>query len=884
MHFEWLHAFTARVKALVCRRQLERDLEDELSLHVAMKTDGLATKGMPVPDAQRAARHRFGNATELRERTRDEWMFIWFESIWQDLRYGWRTLWRSPGFAITALVALAFGIGANTAIFSLVHAALLRSAPYEASDRLVALVGTVQRQRVERRGASFLDYLDWREASRSFDDMSALGTSSFTLTSVDEPERLNGEYVSPQYFRLLGVSPIQGRTFTAGEGKAGSQMRVAVISEGLWKRRFGSSDIAGGTIRLSDGSYQIVGVMPQWFGGLSDEAQIWLPFSLSGFATGGADRGTRGLQVLARLKAGVSLASAQAEMTEICRRLEREYPNSNRGRSVEIAPLATVLFGDVRDALLLLLAAVAFVLLIACANVASLLIARAEARQREMAIRAAIGAGSSRLFRQLTTESCLLAGLGTLLGLALAKVAIVLLIRFSPITFPSWVKPGIDPAVAAFAIALALATGLLLGVAPALHARLARLHEALKQSSSRGTGSRLRLRQGLVAAETALALVLVIAAGLMIRSFGRLTSLNPGFDPQGMLTLSVGLPPLVAGAEGPPVTASLILERVRAIPGVQAAAATSALPLSGDASAIFYTAEGQPPVTSQNMPRAYIHWITRDYFKALGTPLLAGRLFHEGELQPRDNVVIVGENVIRRSWPGQDPIGKRIKRGGPLSTAPWLTIVGVVPEIRHRGLPENPTADPDLYFPLPAGVRQLGLVVRAGVSDPASLLPAIRRAVQGAESSAPIYRVATMEERVARQTARLSFVMWLLAIFGTGALVLAAVGVYAVLAYAVARRTREIGVRVALGARRVNVIGMVMRQGLGSVLIGLAAGLAVALLLTGVMRRVVYGITATDPTSFAGGAAVLFSASVVACLVPAWRACRLDPNRALREE
>jgi predicted permease len=549
-----------------------------------------------------------------------------------------------------------------------------------------------------------------------------------------------------------------------------------------------------------------------------------------------------------------------------------------------VSPLAAGLFGPVRIALLFLLAAVTFVLLIACANVASLLIARAEARQREIAIRAAIGAGGSRLFRQLTTESCVLAGLGALMGLALAKAGVALLIRFSPITFPSWVKPGIDPAVTGFALALAFATGLLLGLAPAFHARITRLHEALKQSSGRTSGGGLRLRHALVAAETALALVLVIAAGLMIRSFGRLTRLNPGFDPQRMLTLSVSLPPLPAGTGGQPVSASLILDRVREIPGVQAAAVGSALPLSGDGNANFYTAERQAPVTPQNMPRAYIHWITRDYFKALGTPLLAGRLFHDGELHPRDNVVIVSENVSKRFWPGQDAIGKRIRRGGPLSTAPWLTIVGVVPEIRHRGLPENPTADPDLYFPLPADVRQLGLLVRAGVNDPGSLLPAIRRAVTQVEPSAPIYRVATMEERIARIMARLSFVMWLLAIFGTGALVLAAVGVYAVLAYAVARRTREIGVRVALGARRINVIGMVMRQGLRSVFAGLAAGFAVSLLLSGAMRGFVYGITVSDPASFVGGAAVLLGASVLACLVPAWRACRLDPNGALREE
>ena len=886
MHSEWLNALVCRAKALVSRHELDRDLEEELAHHVEMKARRLASHGMPPDDAARAAQRRFGNATELRERTRDEWVFAWLESVWHDLRYGWRTLWRSPGFTITALIALAFGIGANTAIFSIVYATLLRTAPYEAADRLVLLFGNVQRQRVERRGASFADYLDWRAASRSFDDMAAATDASFTLSGVDEPERLEGEYVSPQYFGLLGVSPIRGRTLSAHEGRPGSQVRVAILGEGLWKRRFGGDDsIMGRSIRLSDGSYEVIGILPQWFGGMSDRAQVWVPFSLSGFASPNADRGSRGMAVLARLKSAVPLAAAQAEMTEICRRLEQEYPNTNKGRSVEVSPLAAELVGgDIRQMLLVLLAAVAFVLLIACANVASLLIARAEARQREIAIRAAIGAGRGRLLRQLTTESCLLALLGGALGLAFAAVAVPLLMRASPVTFASWVRPGINPAVAAFTMALALGSGLLLGLAPAVHARLARLHDALKQSSGRDTGGHLKLRQALVVLETALALVLVIAAGLMIRSFGRLSAVDPGFEPHGLLTMTVALRPVTAADDEQPVAARQILERVRAVGGARAAAITSAPPLSGDAAAIFYTAEGQPPVTAQNMPRAYFHWISRDYFQTLGTAFVAGRTFHEGELLARNRVVIVSERVAKRFWPGQDALGKRIKQGRSSSDSPWLTIVGVVPEIRHRGLPENPTADADVYFPLPSRVRQLGLLVRAGAGDASSLAPAVRAAVRQVEPAAPVYRVATMEERVARQTARSRFTMWLLGTFGAGALLLAAVGVYAVLAYAVTRRTREIGLRVALGARRVDVLGMIMRQGLGSVALGVAGGLVAAVALTGVMKRLVYGVSETDPAGFAGGAVVLLAASVLACLMPAWRACRLDPNGALREE
>ncbi len=816
----------------------------------------------------------------------------------RDLRYAARMLRRSPAFTVVAVLTLALGIGANTAIFSVVNAVLLRPLPYPEPARLVELWGNVKRAKVERRGASYPDYQDWRDQSRSFAAMAAFDGGSFTLTGVDEPERLDGEYVSQPYFALLGVNAAVGRTFRPEEDRVPQRDAVVVLSDSLWKRRFGADPgIAGRAIALGGRGYTVIGVMPPWFRGITDTADVWVPFLMYGTADDFAERGSRGFAALARLKPGVSQARAQTELDGISKRLERAYPATNEGRGVELSPLATEIVGDLRQPLLVLLAAVAFVLLIACTNVANLLLARSEARQREIALRIALGAGRGRVLQQLVTESGLLAFAGAGAGLLLAGWGVRALMAASPVTFPSYVHPGLDPRVAWFTVLISAAAGLALGLAPAAQVRPGNLHDAFKQASSHSAQNRggRRFRNLLVVAEVAFALLLLVGAGLLIRSVQQLAALHPGYGPDRVLTLRLSLPRLAppagasqaAASATPPdaraaVSAREILRRVAQIPSVESAAAGSDVPLGGS-SAIFYTAEGQPPVNAANVPRAYIHRVSPEFFKTLRIRLVAGRTFTETEMQGNSNVVIASENVSRRFWPGQDPIGKRVKGGGPASPGPWWTIVGVVNEMKYRGLPDNPTADPDLFLPFSERQRTFSLLVRTAL-EPAALAPSVRKVLREAEPSVVVFNVSTMQEFIGRETARSRFTGWLMGIFASAALLLAMIGIYGVMSYAVSRRTQEIGVRMALGAARSDVIRMVVGRGMGLIAIGLGLGVAAALALTRLLASLLYGVTATDLATFAAAALALAAVALMACLVPAARASRIDPAVALRNE
>jgi predicted permease len=875
-----------RLKALLWRRRLDRDLEHELRFHVAMLHE------------RNIARSRFGNVTSFKEACREMWTFGSIEILWQDVRYALRTLRKSPAFTSVAVFALALGIGANIAIFSVVNAVVLKPLPYRDPGQLTLLWGNVRRAIVERRGASYPDFADWRKQSKSFVDMAVYSNVCFTLTGTDEPERIDGEFVSASYFPILGISPILGRTFLPGEDEVPMRDAVMILTEGLWKRRYGGDPgIIGKSIRTSTRSYTVVGIMPASFTGISDTAQIWVPLMMSGSAEDLAERGNRGPGVLARLKTGVTIARAQAELDTICRALARQYPNTNEARGVEVAPLDKEILGDIRPAALALLGAVAFVLLIACANVANLLLARSEARQREVALRVALGAGRLRLWRQLLTESCVLAAIGAVAGLLLGIFGLRVLMASSPITFPSFVHPGIDPPVALFTVLVSVLCGVLMGLAPAVHSRMAGLHTALKESSGRVSGGKLpqRFRNALVVAEIALTLVLLIGAGLLIRSFRSLTALNPGFDPDHLLCLSVSLPRIPATpASGPAtletssdaqsvVSTGQILERLRTLPSVQTVAAATDLPLSGIEQAIFYTAEGQPAVTAHNTPRAYFHRVTPAFFSALRTKLVAGRAFSPEELSGNPAVVIVSENIAKRFWPGQDPLNKRIKSGGSTSQSPWLRIIGVVGEMKYRGLPNNPTADPDIYRPMSDRQRDILLVVRTAL-DPASLTGAVRRSIHEMDPTIPIYNIAAMTERIGEQTARDRFTSWLMGIFAGAALLLAMVGVYGVMSYAVTRRTQEIGVRMALGASRPQVLRLIVGQGVPLILGGILVGLAVSFGITRLIATLLYGVTPTDAFTFAAVTALLVSIALLACWLPALRASRVDPLAALRHE
>ena len=874
-----------RATAVLRRRRIRHEVDEELDFHLAMRQASEQEAGLDPASARRAARRRFGNRTAIAEVTREMWTFPSFESVVQDVQFTLRSLRKAPGFTCVAVCTLAAGIGANTAIFSLVDGVLLRGLPYPDSERLVVLIGNVQRDSVERRGGSYPDYLDWRAAATRIDDMAAYENISTTLRDAD-PERLSIEAVSAPYFDVLGVTPTLGRGFLPEEDQVADRNPVTVLSHGLWQRKFGGDPaVIGRKIRLGRTSFEVVGVMPAGFGGITDQAALWVPFTMGGFDL--ESRGSRHLQAIARLAPGATVAEAQTELDVIARRLEQAHPRTNEKRGVEVSPLSVETFGQVRPVILALMAAVACVLLMACANVAGLLVSRAEARQQEIAVRTALGAGRRRLVRQLITESLVLTALGGLAGVALAHTAVRLLLAYSPITLPSFVQPGLDGSVLLFTAAVALGCGLLLGIAPALHAAPHRVGLALK-SAARGSSGTSRLRGALVVSEVVLAVVLVVGAGLMIRTVRNLTAVDPGFDPSSLLTLNVGTPRGEAAAdtpEGPPppfVTSwRELLERIAAVPGVSSVSLVSDLPLQGGGSALFYAAEGDTTTAAEARPRAYYHFVTPGFFETMGIPLAHGRTFDASELHADSTAVIVSERVVRRFWPGLDPIGRRIKLGGVTSTDPWLSIVGVVPDLKYRALPDNPTQDPDLYFPY-VDRPVHAVMVRTHV-DPASAASGIRGAVRTLSDQAVVYNMAPMSDLVDVWTARSRFTSWLMAIFAASALLLAVVGIYGVMSYLAAQRTREFGIRLALGARPAGIVRVVMWQAAPRIALGLALGTAAAFGVARWIETLLFGVSATSlsaliPILALGGVALL------ACVVPAVRASRVSPVEALRAE
>ncbi len=899
---KWRHDFIGvwrRLLSFASRGRREREVDDELAFHLAMRQQEEERQGASTEQARLAASRRFGNVTALKEQTREMWTFPSFESVLQDIRYSFRSLLKSRGFSVVAVLVLAIGIGANTAMFSLVDAMLLRGLPYAESSQLVVLIGNVQRTIVERRGNSYPDHQDWRAKSTRFVDMAAYGTTTLTLMGFDEPERIPIETVSAPYFAVLGVQPAYGRTFRPDEDEVPNRDAVVILSDGLWRRRFAADpSIVNKTIQSAARTYTVVGIMPPGFTGISDTAQLWIPFALSG--TPFDNRGNRGFQTVARLKPDATIGQARAELAVISKQLETAYPATNEKRGVEISPLSVETYGQLQPVVLRLMAAVSLVLLIACANVANLMIGRSESRQKEIAVRTALGAGQARLLRLLITESCVLTMVGAAAGVAFAALSVKALTAASPITFPSFVQPGINLSVLAFTIGVAGVCGVLLGLAPAMHTRWAKLTDALKDTARGSTGRRAhRLRAALVVAEVALAIILLIGAGLMIRSVQKLTAIDPGFNPSGVLTLSASIPrqpapsaaPQVPATPGAPqtppappplvVSGTELLSHIRALPGVTSVSLTSDVPLGDGSSATFYAAEGDTPSSADVRPRAYVHRVTPEFFDTLGMPLKAGRTFHEREATPDSTMVIVSEGVTRRFWPNQDPIGKRIKLGAVTSGSPWLTIVGVVGDVKYRGLPANPTNDPDLYFPALDRTVQ-GLLIRTSV-DPASVTAAVRAAIRRAHPSIVVYNVTPMADLVRAQTAASTFTTWILGLFATTALVLSVVGIYGVMSYLVAQRTREFGIRLALGATRLELVQVVLRHGGRLIAIGAVIGIAGALALPKLLGDLLYGVTAIDVGS---GMAilVLVVVAILACAVPAVRATRVDPVIALRNE
>src|SRR5262245_49553913 len=810
------------------------------------------------------------------------------QTLSQDLRYGVRMLLKKPGFTLVAVLTLALGVGANTAIFTVINAALLRPLPYPDADQLVVVATTVRRDTVEVRATSYPDFTDWRDQNTVFERIAARVIASFTLTGGAGPENVNGELVSADYFPLLRARAAVGRTFLPEEDRAPDPPRVAVGGHRLWQRRFGgATGLVGQTIQLNGADYTVVGIMPDGFRGVSDQSEIWLPIMMVSSVRTADDlrqRDQRWLSAVARVKPGVTLAQAQTDMDAIMRRLEQAYPDENKNRGARVTPLHDRFFGDLQLTLWILLGAVGCVLLIACANVANLQLQRAAGRASEMAIRLALGAAPRRLIRQLLTESLLLALIGGALGVLLALWSMDFLVKLSPVTFPSFVKLTLDARVLGFSLLISVLTGAMFGLAPALQAARPVLNENLKAGGWHASGGsgRNRLLGSLVVSEIALSLTLLIGAGLMIRSLQRLQAVDPGFNSERLLTMWVSLPAQRYQRAQMADFSQRLLEGLQSLPGARSVALASDLPLSGSTSAGPIDLEGASAASVDGEIRMYRHRVTPGFFSTLGIPIIRGRDFTDADHAQAPRAVIISEALARRYWPDEDPIGKRLREAG--SDNPWWSIVGVAADVKYRGLPQNPNADPDVYFPLmqrPNG--NINLAIRAGV-DPESLAPAVRGVLQKLDPDLPAYGVTTMAEQVANQSTQSRFSAWLLSIFGALALALAAVGIYSVMAYAVEQRSREIGVRVALGARANDVLKMVIGQGMRLALMGVALGLGAALALTQLIKQLLFGVAAADPLIYGALALLLTLVALLACWIPARRATKVDPIIALRCE
>ncbi|MBC7788540.1 MAG: ABC transporter permease [Anaerolineae bacterium] len=798
------------------------------------------------------------------------------DTLRQDLRYAIRTLSKNSAFTAVAVVCLALGIGVNTTMFSVVNALMLRPLPYREPERLVALYETDPKEGRFDNNWSFPDFYDVREQSSAFDGMAAHYSRFFTVTGGDQPEGVEGEVVSPAIFRILGIKPLLGRDFAVEEEQAGKE-NVVLLGHGFWEGRFaGDKAVVGKTLLLNGVSYTVIGVMPPKFA--IDEEQIWVPMALN---PGVEHRGSHYMDVIARLKAETTIERAEKDVNGIALRLQTLYPETNTGTGATARSLREeMLPGEVRLVVWVMFGAVCFVLLIACANVANLLLARASSREREMAVRTALGARRFRIVRQLLTESVLIGLMGGILGIGVAYAGLKAMIANIPLTLPFWMVFDIDLKVLAFTLAVALLTGVIFGLAPALQASRANLQSSLKEGG-RGSGAsahRSRLRSSLVVAEVALSLVLLIGASLMVKSFLRMRSADTGFDSRNALTMRVYL----GGDkyEAFSTRASIfeqILERVGALPGVTNAGAVSAIPLSGNNNYNSFQVEGQPVVLGE-VPAAAQRTVTSTYFQTMKIPLV-GRSFTDREMRDSTPVVIVNRTLAARYWPGQEAIGKRLRMSTD-STRPWLTVVGVAPDIRMREITSSPESQ--LYLPYAlVPNRTMSFVIRAN-GDPTNLIGAVRAQVRAVDPTLPLIEVQTLERLVELSFWENGLYGKMFGTFGIVALLLAAVGVYGVMAYAVAQRTHEIGVRMALGAQAGDVFKMVVGRGLALAVGGVVIGLVGAFAITKVLAGVLYNVKASDPVVFVSIALLLTGVAAVASWAPARRATRVDPLVALR--
>jgi putative ABC transport system permease protein len=814
------------------------------------------------------------------------------ETLLQDLRYGMRMLIKRPGFTFVAVIALALGIGANTAIFSVINAVLLRPLPFAEPERLVNLWETRPQRGITQNPASYPDFADWRDQNDVFEYVAAHNSSDFTLTGDDNPTLLQGAVVSADLFPLLRAQAATGRVFGPEDDKNGAPLTV-ILSHTLWKQRYNSDpNVVGSNLTLNSKSYTVIGVMPEGFQFpvQNDPVELWATYAYSLTPTDGSSiadqRGAHFLQVVARLKPGVTLEQARAAMATISARLSEKYPDTNTDWGATASPLHDDLVGDVRPALLILMGAVGCVLLIACSNVASLLLARATSRHKEMAIRAALGASRMRVIRQLLTESVLLSIAGGALGLLIALWGTDALVAASGDQLPRAAQIGLDLRVLGFTLLVSVLTGVLFGLVPAIHSSKTDLNEALKEGG-RGTSEgvrRNRLRSALVTVEVAIAVVLLVGAGLLIQSLWRLQRVNAGINPHNVITFELGVPEVKYNAEKQAEFFRQLQARLAALPGVELASSVMPLPLGSSNMSISFEIEGRPVPPGQRQSSAY-RAVSLDYFRAMGIRLVKGRDFNAHDSHNAPDVIIINEAYADRFFPDEDPIGKRIRPGISVEAGkghPWREVVGVVSNVRYRGLDKDFT--PEYYIPesqIP--MDSMTLVVKTA-NDPHGIVSAVREEVRNMDKDLPLYNIRTMDEYLSASVAQPRLITLLLVIFAGLALALTAIGLYGVMSYSVAQRTHEIGIRMALGAQPADVLRLVVKQGMTLAGIGVGIGLIAAFLATRVMASLLFGISAKDPLTFVAIALIIAGVALVACFVPARRATRVDPMIALRYE
>ena len=813
-------------------------------------------------------------------------------SLWQDIRYALRVLAKQPGFTAVVVLTLALGIGANTAIFSVVNAVVLEPLPFPDSKQLVEVKGVDVRAGDVHRPLSYLDFVDYRSQNRSLESAAAYDKNTFTLTGIGEPLHVEVGVVSANFFDVLRTQPSLGRAFAEADDKPGT--RVAILSHRIWQSRFGANpSILGSSVTLDTKPYTVIGVMPSDFQFPLSGAPLDLYTTVAvQMVTSGADapitaqRGAHYIRAIGRLKPGFTIEQADADARALGDALEKQYPDTNGHLSLMIQPEIDSMVGDARPVLMMVLGAVGFLLLIACSNAANLLLARAAGRQREMAIRASMGAGRARVLRQLLTESVLLALAGGVLGLFLAVWGTTLLAGLQSVQIPRLAQAGIDLRVLVFTLGVSVLTGIIFGMAPALHASRFNLFLSLKEGGRANSESKRssRARNMLVVAQVSLAVILLVGASLLIESMVHLTRQSPGFDPNGVMTFNLDLPDARYGKPEQSLAFFRdLLERVRAIPGVQSASGVLPLPLGDDVIRTSFEIEGHP-IAQSDLPRVHIRIVAQDYIKTMRIPLIAGRDFTPRDKRDAPPVILINEALAQRYFPNENPIGKRIKPSvsdsGPEEK--MREIVGIVGDVRHRNL-WQPT-DPEAYTPYDQlALGAMNIVVRAQ-GEPMNLLPSIREQVRALDTELPVYRARDMRDYISDSVAQRKFTSMLVSVFAAAGLLLATVGLFGLISYSVEQRRTEIGIRVAVGAERGDIIGMVLRSGITLALAGIVVGLAGTLAISRVLKNQLFGVSATDPLTFIGVAFALIAVATAACYIPAWRAANADPLVALRNE